>query len=649
MKFIWTVWLYALVSFSLFASENITFTPIPDWVSSQTFVEKVDRRDRVDGSIYLLVDRQYNFALATPSFYSHYATQVVNSKGVEEKSQISVSFDPLYETVNFHHLVVWRDGKRIDKSKEVDVKRFKQEADLEKLLYNGTETYYLVLKNVEVGDIIDYSFSVEGVNPVFDNIDTWIKVGWSVPVAKTYIRNLVPENKGFTVTRTGNTEHGTFTHNKANGVEEYVFEDFKRRYDYDEAKQPSWYSPYPHLNISNYQNWQSVVQWALPLFKVDSQGERLANELKQLNTIADKEEQIMAAIKLAQQKVRYLGIENGIGSHAPRHPEQVLSQGYGDCKDKTLLLVTLLRQLGIEANPALVSTTYRTALNEQLPGHSAFNHVIVNFTYQGEEYWIDPTSTEQGDSLDTIVQSDLGYALIINEKSSALSKIRVNTTNKITSSAEFNFKYRKDGASSMKITTVYEGRQAERIRHYLTSNSLDTVMGDYEDYYSQFYPSVYVAEDFEYQDDSNNNMITMVEKYVLEAPWIDDEEDKIRVEVTADIVRDFLSLPKVQNRKTPYYLGRPIIVEQDIIVNLPKHIWVEEEKATFDNKIYSMKVSIQGDRGSSPKVLPHYKKVAIRYFYQRKADQVMPHDMQEYFKTTNQVMEHMTYYFTYQN
>ncbi|HDY7886436.1 TPA: DUF3857 domain-containing protein [Vibrio vulnificus] len=599
MKFVWSVWLLLAASFSLFAGESLVLTPTPEWV--------------------------------------------------EDNSQISISFDPHYEKVLFHHVDVWRDGQRIDKSREVELKRFKQESDLEKLLYNGTETYYLVLKNVQVGDIIDYSFSIEGANPVFgDKFDTWVRLGWSVPVAKVYARSLVPVDKGFTITRVGNSEFGSLTHRQVGAMEEYVFEDGRRAYDFDEKDQPSWFIPYPYINVSNYDNWQEVAQWALPLYPNSTSGRLFAKALEQLKALPSKEAQIMAAIKLSQQKIRYLGIENGIGSHAPRLPEQILEQGYGDCKDKSLLLATLLNQLGVEAYPALVSTVHREKLNEQLPGHSAFDHVIVNFFHQGIEYWVDPTVTEQGDALDSIVQSELGYALVIKPESVWLSEMNVNNSNQITSSVEYHFKHQKEGDSTMKITTLYEGHQAERMRRYLTANSMETVMGEYEDYYSRFYQGVYAAEEFEYQDDPQSNVVTMVETYVLENPWMEGDENTVRVEVTADIINNSLYAPEAQNRKTPYYVGAPLTIEQNIVVNLPDRLKLEEEAFSVKNDTYSLDVAIKGDGEGLLQVLaPVYKKINMNYRYQRKASSVSVDELPKYIKETKQANEFMTYYFSY--
>ena len=45
--------------------------------------------------------------------------------------------------------------------------------------------------------------------------------------------------------------------------------------------------------------------------------------------------------------------EVGIGGYRPHPPQQVMERRWGDCKDKALLLVDLLREAGIEAYPAL--------------------------------------------------------------------------------------------------------------------------------------------------------------------------------------------------------------------------------------------------------------------------------------------------------
>ena len=46
----------------------------------------------------------------------------------------------------------------------------------------------------------------------------------------------------------------------------------------------------------------------------------------------------------------------GTNSHQPTPASETLALRYGDCKDKTVLLISLLKALGVEAHPALVNT-----------------------------------------------------------------------------------------------------------------------------------------------------------------------------------------------------------------------------------------------------------------------------------------------------
>jgi transglutaminase-like putative cysteine protease len=59
------------------------------------------------------------------------------------------------------------------------------------------------------------------------------------------------------------------------------------------------------------------------------------------------EEKINKIINYVQDDIRYMGVESGIGSIKPFAPEEVAKRRYGDCKDKSLLLVSLLKQVGV--------------------------------------------------------------------------------------------------------------------------------------------------------------------------------------------------------------------------------------------------------------------------------------------------------------
>ncbi|HMD33155.1 MAG TPA: DUF3857 domain-containing protein, partial [Candidatus Acidoferrales bacterium] len=77
------------------------------------------------------------------------------------------------------------------------------------------------------------------------------------------------------------------------------------------------------------------------------------------------------------QQVRYTGVEFGISSLIPHSPKETVGRKYGDCKDKAVVLVSLLKAVGIPAQLALLSTRGSDDVNPDLPGLGLFDHAIV--------------------------------------------------------------------------------------------------------------------------------------------------------------------------------------------------------------------------------------------------------------------------------
>ena len=109
--------------------------------------------------------------------------------------------------------------------------------------------------------------------------------------------------------------------------------------------------------------------------------------------------QLLLGHRKLESTVRYLGIEVGENSHRPYPVETILSRRFGDCKDKSLLLCTMLRRLGFEAHPSLVDTDVRHNLAEWLPSPLAFDHMVTQLRFHGKDIWLDPTDSDQGGPL----------------------------------------------------------------------------------------------------------------------------------------------------------------------------------------------------------------------------------------------------------
>ena len=96
--------------------------------------------------------------------------------------------------------------------------------------------------------------------------------------------------------------------------------------------------------------------------------------------------------RLVADRIRYVGLEYGIHSFQPAHASETWSLGYGDCKDKAVLLIAMLSAVGIPSQFVLVRTRSAGAIERKPASLSAFDHAIVYLP--GLKAFIDPTVSD---------------------------------------------------------------------------------------------------------------------------------------------------------------------------------------------------------------------------------------------------------------
>jgi hypothetical protein len=146
----------------------------------------------------------------------------------------------------------------------------------------------------------------------------------------------------------------------------------------------------PSVQITSFHDWSEVGQWfrslAAPRAAPTPQIRAKAYELTR-NAKTDPE-RIQLIYDYVSTKFRYIGISLGIGRYQPHAAEDVLSNDYGDCKDKHTLFAALLAAENIKAHPALISSTSKIDLD--VPSPSQFDHVITAVPrdggFQAESY-----------------------------------------------------------------------------------------------------------------------------------------------------------------------------------------------------------------------------------------------------------------------
>lgn len=527
----------------------------PSWVRH---IDVADQPSAVEGNPayrILLQDDQKQYADKGATLYTHRAMLPLQKSALDKVSQIEIEFSPEYQTLTLHQVSIVRGGVRIDRLDRSKVRLIQREKDLEKQMYNGVVSASLVLDDIRVGDVVDYSYSIRGSNPIFgDRIDAGYTLGgWDVPVERLNIRLLTPAGRKFSV-RLHNLELAPRVVEE-NGVRETVWSRAQIPASIDEDEYPSWYVPFAWLEISEYENWSQVTDWARPMYRIPEQlSPALLRQIEQWQaSSANRQQAALKALNFVQQEIRYFGVEIGTSSHMPSHPNQVFKQRYGDCKDKSLLLSTILGKMGIKAYPALVSARFGRGIEDFMPTAHAFDHVITKAEIDGKTWWLDSTNNFQAGDFENRGYGDFGRALVIGDGSSGLTAMRVpdngeHRIDEVYSVADF------DKPVKLVVTEQASGVEANQMR-FLIGSYGEARMADYRlNLYAKIYQGIRRDGQPVLADDHEKNLYTVTDSYVVDG-FFQRGSGRWKAELYNIALRNYLEFPKVIKRKSPLGLS----------------------------------------------------------------------------------------------
>ena len=161
-----------------------------------------------------------------------------------------------------------------------------------------------------------------------------------------------------------------------------------------EPFQPPEVATWPSVAFSTGEGWSKGARTYEETVAKSLGDPGIAAVLRDVVSEADspsvKAQKILAWVRT---RVRYADVEFGAASFEPAKPSDTLRRGYGDCKDQSALLVSLLRASGIDAHVALLLTGPGEDIREDLPGLNAFDHAIVVANGPTPPIWMDPTAS----------------------------------------------------------------------------------------------------------------------------------------------------------------------------------------------------------------------------------------------------------------
>lgn len=281
------------------------------------------------------------------------------------------------------------------------------------------------------------------------------------------------------------------------------------------------------------------------------------------------------------QSLRYVAIELGLGGYVPSRPATVLTRMYGDCKDKSILLISLFRSLGINAKPVLVLTSDEGVVDPSFPCWM-FNHMIVKATEKnGKAYWLDATADHCG--LGEIPYQDQGTnALVLNyNNTSQIETIPSSTFSENAEIISAMVSIAPSGTAKFGISVGFKGQANLEARENLSGRSRKDMI--------RFCRST-VADNFldskvvNYSTDNMDNFDTTLElNYKLIVPnAIESQDGMLMLDIDPFKIAGGWSWLARNHRKYPIDFNFPRIITKAIYVTLPDEYTIRKLPTSID-------------------------------------------------------------------
>jgi hypothetical protein len=604
-----------------YASEELQ-EPTPAWAEPYAAADFPASELRYAG-----YTQQMRYAAGSVQAYAEIWIRATSASALDAAAQIEIAFDASYQRAVVHRVDVLRGGRLESRLARTKMEVVGRESDLDALMFTGRKSLLLVVDDVRIGDIVRYAYSVHGRNPVYeDRIFDEFPLAWDEPVQHVRYRVLHDAHRSLQYRAIGNDAPDVsprrFT---VDGLAVLAWDFAEVAGRPRRAGAPAWFVQHPFLQVSEYRSWGEVADWAARLFAQEANGDALSAHVHDWLPTAD----LRDIVDFVQTDIRYYGIEIGQNSHRPHAPEVTIERRFGDCKDKSVLLSTLLERRGIHAHALLVSMRYGRAIADMLPSPSAFDHAIVELQLDGRRVWIDPTRSSQAGPLTRRAVGEFGVGLPVTEETAELTELDTHAQSFTAVQSTERFALALDDHETvLSVETRYRGAVAELYRGADTPSMRAMLEQQYLGYYARFFPDAEPNRPIDIAADDEDMLVS--ESYRLGRAW---HGGAARLAVFAGTVRDYAALPDgtSASRDVPLALTYPLEVTYEAQVDYPEGVGFATEPA---------QVTIEDDYivyGRSIEPVPG--RVVVRHVYRTKLDHVPADAVREHVARRRQLLD----------
>ena len=417
------------------------------------------------------------FANGLSSEFRQIVFQPLTDEAAAAARQYAFQFQADTQMVQLRGARVFRRDGRVDEAIEHGIGAADNPAIS---MYTSARTFYVQLPRLEPGDVVELKYRTDDVTPRNEFADYFGDVAYlqsNDPVANAEYVLITPKSRTFYVdVRVGGVKKSV----RVKG-DQRIYRFFAKELPAvrRELHMPPWPEVLGHIHVSTYKSWKDLGAWYWGLVKdqldLDDETRKLARRIaKDAKTDLDK---VKAVFAWVVKNTRYVALEFGIYGYKPRRCEQTVARGWGDCKDKATVIVSMLKELGIPATLVIVRTQNRGAFDSQLPSLAPYDHVIAYVP--SLDLYLDGTAEYAGAT--ELPQMDLGaLAVRVNQGDAKVVTLPDSDPTRDVVERKVVATLARDGSAGLTVDAEVRGVGAPewRARYHAESTRRDRLLND---------------------------------------------------------------------------------------------------------------------------------------------------------------------------
>jgi transglutaminase-like putative cysteine protease len=420
------------------AARSATAAELPEWLEAARHVELGEFGK---GSPAVIIESRVEFSVDASGRFTEKtraALLILNRRAAEQYLHVS-GYEDSDQAVTSIQAWSIAPGGRVEKTEKKDI--ITRASYAEFILYSDSLVKSVTIPSVQDGSVVGYEMTRQGKLVVSSER---FSLERNIPVWLSEVRVTIPFGSlRYFINFPDRVETG-MPSSASQASQSVSFRAQRRPAVVEESNMPPYWSVraavfvnYDPAGPSAVKSWDDAGRASYPLFAGALRiSPEIAAEADRLTmTLPDPVAKMRALSDFVSRKIRYVAIEIGEGGYRPHPAGEVFSNRYGDCKDKAVLLISMLDRIGVQAYPALIGTRGAIEADPKLPGMDSFNHMIVAvlvpeplrqtvaewpaYDAENQLLWIDPTSDTH--PLGELPEMDQGvYSLVVSPERGAL-------------------------------------------------------------------------------------------------------------------------------------------------------------------------------------------------------------------------------------